>query len=113
MYKRWKISNFKGINELDIPLNKLNIFIGKNNSGKSTTYHPFVLFNNWIPEKETYWETQKLPHMSEDIKERFGTFDEMVCESAGVSQRPRPCWRDRPAESARSPQSLRPRPRRL
>ena len=78
MYVSWTIKNFKSLRDVPIQLNDLNIFIGKNNAGKSSTYHPLILLRSWLPSKIGLWHELSSPHIPEDLVNFFGDYNDLV-----------------------------------
>jgi predicted ATPase len=48
MLNRLKVKNFKALKDLDIQLRERNVFIGRNNSGKSTILHALATMGRML-----------------------------------------------------------------
>ena len=53
MFKEIYIKNYKSIKSLNIPLTKINVFIGPNNSGKTSILEAIMLMK-WAIKTEKY-----------------------------------------------------------
>jgi predicted ATPase len=83
MLKNINIQNFKSLKAVDIPLRKINIIIGKNNSGKSSSYQPLILLQEWLPKIKNGWQGQtQSPNYTENIKLLFGKFQDFSWKKA-------------------------------
>ena len=60
MYKNIQIHNFKSIQELDFSCNKINLFIGRPNVGKSNILEAISLFQYGIPENVRFDDFRNL-----------------------------------------------------
>lgn len=72
MQERITIENFGGIKKADIPLNKINIFIGPQASGKSVIAKS-IYFLKEFPDKVkmAFWENETKTDILNELKETF------------------------------------------
>lgn len=73
----FSVKNFKSLKDIDdIPLKPINIYVGKNSSGKSS------LLRLWPLLKQSVMRRTKGPLLFFGEEVDFGSFDEVICNSA-------------------------------
>ncbi len=62
--KSLKIRNYRNLNKIDLDFKNINVFIGKNNAGKSNVLRAIDLFFNWF-------DSQDIEKNKDGSKEEF------------------------------------------